>query len=351
LNAPVVNVHAPQSCATCSRTDCHLSFVSRHIEPVTAQTAFVMDEIWPEYYAFLAEHRKDGDQVLAPGLLGARPVRYGWEGGGHPAGWATFSRHMTMRRVVRARGAVRQAAYLKEDEHLALALSRHLDYRAQHLVVYQNFLPFLWREGVLGGRSFDVLMTRYPLRDLHAKLDAFHVQHRDSLTIADFRAPEAVVAAEAEGLAVARRIVTPHHDIAESFGERAVWLDWQRPGPMATQKGDRVAFLGPALTRQGVHEVRDLAHGLAKPLIVFGEMLESVDIWGDLLVEHRAKGADWLNGITAILHPAAITNQPRALLQAIANGVTVYAHPSCGLAPDQFLPLSAFRGGSHIEFL
>jgi hypothetical protein len=54
--------------------------------------------------------------------------------------------------------------------------------------------------------------------------------------------------------------------------------------------------------------------------------------------------ADWLDGIGAILHPAAMTHQPRALLQAIANGVRVYATPACGLAPADYLPLDCFPG-------
>ncbi len=38
-------------------------------------------------------------------------------------------------------------------------------------IICQNLLPFLWRDGVLGGRTFDVLMTRYPLHGMQAILD------------------------------------------------------------------------------------------------------------------------------------------------------------------------------------
>jgi hypothetical protein len=31
----------------------------------------------------------------------------------------------------------------------------------------QNLLPFLWRDGHLGGRTFDVLMTRLPIAKFH----------------------------------------------------------------------------------------------------------------------------------------------------------------------------------------
>ena len=254
-------------------------------------------------------------------------------------GWATLTRHIAMRRVAKARGAVRQAAYLDADLALAQALARRIDYRAAHLVVSQTLLPFLWRDGVLGGRSFDVLMTRYPLTELHARLDAVHARHGESRTIADFRAPEKWVAAETEALAAARRVISPHHDIAQGFGRRGLWLDWQRPPVHPRRAGNRIAFLGPSIARQGAYEVRERAQDLAEPLIVFGADLEGADFWGCIAIERRQMGPDWLDDIGVVLHPAAITHAPRKLIEAVTHGVTVHAHASCGLAPGQFLPL------------
>ena len=291
----------PQSCASCAKFDCHLSFLSRNVVPVQDRVAFVLDEVWPEHRDFVARQRKPDDPVLAPGGLGRPMPRYAWPQAQTPAPLATLRRHWTMRRVAKARGAVRQAAYLRDDERLALALARRIDHRARHLVVSQTLLPFLWREGHLGGRSFDVLMTRYSLAELHARLDAFAARHPDSATIADFRAPDAIVAAEAEALAQARRIVTPHHDIAETFADRAVWLDWRTPAVRERRSGDRVAFLGPTITRQGAREARDIARTLAEPLIVFGGDLEGADFWSGVAVERRGFGPGWLDGVGAII--------------------------------------------------
>ncbi len=339
-----MNAHSPESCATCRRADCHLSFVSRDIAPVGEMAAFVLDDAWPEHRRFVRGQVKPGDQVIAPGLPGLRlGGRYDWGGGERAGLWATAMRHLALRRVARARGAVRQAAYLRADERMARALARRIDYKARHLVVHQALLPFLWRDGVLGGRSFDVLMVRYPLADLHARLDAVFARHPDSPTIHDFRAPGSLVAAEAEALAAARRIVTPHHDIAEGFVERAVWLDWDRPAARPRGSSRRVAFLGPVITRQGAREVRDLARGLAEPLVVFGAELEGEGFWGDVAVERRTFAPGWLDDIAVLLHPAAVTNAPRCLLQAVAAGVTIHAHASCGLAPGDYLPVEAFR--------
>ncbi|MBP2161393.1 MULTISPECIES: hypothetical protein [Asticcacaulis] len=337
-----MTTHSPQSCATCARKDCRLSFVSRDIAPVAERVAWVVDRAWPEYRRFAAAQMKPEDQLLSPGLFGRRLDAYNWPAGEVRAGMATLQRHLMLRQVATARGSVRQAAYLKADEALAAALARHIDYRAQHLVISQVFLPYLWRDGALGGRSFDVLMTRYPLAELHARLDEVAIGHADSTTIADFRAPDALVEQEAEALSAARRIVTPHHDIAEGFGERAVWLDWDQPAPRTRRKGMRTAFLGPVITRQGAHTVREMAKYLAQPLIVFGAELEGADFWGAVPVERRSFGPGWLDDIAAILHPAVVTHEPRRLVEAVAHGVTVYAAPSCGLAPGQYRLLDLY---------
>ncbi len=335
-----MNVHAlqengPHSCATCARADCHLSFISRQIEPVAERTAYVLDEIWPEYRDFVGKQARADDQLLAPGL---GLSRYGWPGAQKRALWATGLRHLSMRRVVRARGGVRQAAYAQADERLAGIFGRSLDYRARHVVVYQTFLPYLWRDGWLGGRSFDVLMTRYPLAELHARLDTAQGTAQ-SRSLSDYRAPDVLVAAETEALAAARRIITPHHDIAEHFIDRALWLDWHRPVSKPPREGTRTAFLGPVIARQGADVARTWAKKLDKPLIVFGTDLEGPDFWQDAPIERRAFTANWLDDIGTILHPAVVTHQPRRLIEARAHGVEILAHASCGLAPGQFTPL------------
>ena len=338
-----MNAHSPASCATCGNADCRLSFVSRDIAPVAERAAFVLDEMWPELRDYVTRVAKPDDQVVFPGLMGRTLPRYAWGRGRTAGGLETARRHMVMRKVARAAGAVRQPAYLEADRQLATALGRRIDYRARHVVVSQTFLPYLWRDGVLGGRSFDVLITRYPLRELQARLDAVAALYPQSPTIADFRAPEALVADEAEALTAARRLVSPHHHIAESFGDRAVWLDWQRPASGVRRTGERVAFLGPAIARQGAHAVRELAAGLTAPLIVFGSDLEGAGFWRGIDVERRTFAPGWMDDIGAILHPAAVTHVPRRLIEAAAHGVAIYAEPTCGLAPGQFLPLSAFR--------
>jgi hypothetical protein len=338
---------APRSCASCDETGCAMN--RRHAvgEPLAARIAYVLDEVWPEYASMVAAARRPGDQLLAPGIAGARPGRYRWPGPAeHRAALATMRRHLAMRRVAKAPGGVRQRAYLAHDRILARALARRIDYRAGHLVVAQAWLPWLDEAGALGGRSFDVVMSRYPLAEIHRRLDAAAAVAGASLTIADFRADAELVARETALLARARRIITPHHGLADLFPGRTIRLAWHRPPAPGRAPGDRVAFLGPTIARQRPDLVRALAGHLERPLIVFGAMLEGPDFWDGVAIERRGFGPDWLDGIGAILHPAALTAQPRRVLAAAAAGVTLYATPECGLDPADYRPIESFPGGA-----
>jgi hypothetical protein len=332
-----------RSCASCGETGCAMNRRHGVMSPPAARASYVLDEVWPEFASMVAASLRAEDQLLAPGLWGARPARYDWPGRArHRASLATLRRHLAMRRVAKASGGVRQRAYLEHDRLVARALARSIDYRAGHLVVAQAWLPWLDEAGALGGRSFDVVMGRYPLAEIHRRLDAAAPATAPSPTIADFRADAGLAEREAELLARARRIVTPHHGLAALFPAQAARLAWHRPPPTARREGERVAFLGPTIARQRPDLARALAGSLATPLIVFGPMLEGEDYWDGAAIERRAFGPAWLDDIAAILHPAALTNQPRRLLEAAAGGVRLYATAECGLDPADYLPLDRF---------
>ena len=245
-----------------------------------------------------------------------------------------------MRRVAKASGAVRQRTYLEHDRRLARRLAAAIDYRARHLVVAQAWLPWFEETGVLGGRTYDVVMGRYPLTKIHRLLDEAAAKMGSSATIADFRASAELVEREARLLSRARRIFTPHAGIASLFPNQAVPLAWHIPKASSPKKGHRVAFLGPTIARQRPDIACSLVARLEEPLVVFGPILE--DFWGGLRIERRTMDDRWLDGIGAILHPATLTHQPRALLEALANGVTIYATATCGLANGDYLPLNRF---------
>jgi hypothetical protein len=313
----------------------------RALQVPDERVAWVLDDVWPETASMVGAAFKRGDQLVAPGILTVWPGRYHWPlRTQRAAAIATACRHLAMRRVASASGAVRQQTYLDHDRLLARKLARSIDYRARHLVIAQAWLPWLDEAGALGGRSFDVVMSRYPLGEIHRLLDEAAAEIGPSATIADFRAPVQLVDREAELLKRARRIYTPHHRIAALFPEQAVQLSWHMPPARQRRLGNRIAFLGPTIARQRPDIARRLATGLNEPLVVFGSVLEPM--WDGLRIERRDRGRNWLDRIAAILHPATITHEPRALLEARASGVVIYATETCGLDPSVYLPLDQF---------
>ena len=221
---------------------------------------------------------------------------------------------------------------------IARSLGRLLAPEATRAWVAQSYLPYLWRDGQLGGRRFSVLMTRPPMAVLHARLDAAHAAHPDRATLADFRAAPELAGWEAEALAAAETVATPHAAIAALFPGRAVLLDWRtpdvprvvRPGP----GGRRIAFPGPVLARKGAYEVREAALALDLEVVLLGADLEGAGFWRGvrtLRPEPGARPYAWLEGVAAVVQPALVEEQPRRLLAACAAGVPVVATSACGL--------------------
>ena len=341
-------MNAPRSCASCDQTGCAMNARHGVTELPAERAAFILDDIWPEYASMVAGIRRPADQLIAPGLVG-RPglARYAWPGAvEHRATVETARRHLTMRRVAKAPGGVRQRAYLDRDAKLGAALAGRIDYRARHLVIAQNWLVPLDRAGVLGGRSYDVLMNRYPFAEIHRLLDRTACEVGPSDTISDFRAPEVLVERETRLLAAARHIVTPHYGIGSLFPGQWTQLAWHRPPHGAANRGERTAYLGPSLSRNRPDIARRIALNLDQPLIVIGDS-PGASAWEGVMVEHRSRGPGMFDDVDRLIHPATMTTQPRALLTALARGIVVCATPPCGLAPEDYKPLSGFPAAPH----
>jgi len=316
---------AVESCETCGVKECF-----RHPETLGLAngsiTAWLVDAFWPEHDRYMHAERGSGDWLFTP-LDGQRNYRWDSEGFStvQQSRALVLKRSIISRRLA-AQGAERQRALLKLDEQLARSFARRIPFEATHLVVSQNLLPFLWRDGVLGGRTFDVLMTRLPMVELQATLDRAAKRWPDSPTLADFRADESLIAAETAALDEAKNWITPHSEIAQLAGTRAVKLDWEIPEKPTTARGDRILFPASTLGRKGAWEMRSLE--LETPLLLAGPNLESPDFWCDRDVERTEFKLD---GIAAVVFPAWIENQPRRLLQAVAAGIPVVASDACGL--------------------
>ncbi len=331
---PVAAAAQPNSCMSCGVEDCF-----RHHPPSAdcERTAVLVDEWWPEWQAYL-DRGDFRSALLCRPLDGTRfrKPNYRWDASGF--GKVTSATFTTLRRAwamrsLREQGAARQEALLEWDQRLARALARKLRPEHTHLIVSQNLLPFLWRDGILGGRTFDVFMTRLPLAELHRELDRAATLHPESETCADFRAPHSLLDSESEALAAANRWITPHAHVAQLAGGRSLLLPWSVRAASRTKALEgppRICFPATTLCRKGAYELREAARELDLEIVCTGGQLEGADFWSGLRVT-QTNPEDWLRGVSAVALPAFFENRPRRLLQAIAAGVPVIASTACGL--------------------
>jgi hypothetical protein len=331
------------TCATCDRAACFRHERAAGGEQV-GRTAYLLDECWPEFRAYV-NHSRRGDDVIGVPLDGSRwrLARYGWDVGGFSkvatAPPATLARAVAVRRL-KDHAPARRAAELRGAERLARRLSRVLTADVTDVCVAQSLLPFLWRAGQLGGRRFSVLLTRTPMHLIHARLDAAATAHPERASLTDFRAPDWIVRPEREALAHAERIVTPHAELAELFDDRALRLDWQVPTIAPARRDPAatcIAFPGPTIARKGAFELREVARALDLDVLLLGSDLEGADFWDGVRVHRPAAADHWLDRVAAVVQPAQYEERPRHLLAALAAGVPVIATAGCGLAPQAWL--------------
>jgi hypothetical protein len=330
-------VREAASCGSCDQTSCllHEHHHGGGAKVVAGRRAFVVDEFWPEFAAYVETARQPEDAICAPDFRR-------WSAAGFKEAHAA-KRQGVMRslgwRLTPPQGAARRSADAGSTASIAEALARRLPTDATDITVAQSLLPQLWRSGALGGRTVRVLMTRLPIGVLQARLDAAFAAHPDRPTLSDYRAEPWFAEAEAEALAAADEIVTPHAEIAALFEGRATLLDWHRPSPpsAAPARGDVFTFPGPTVARKGAFEVREAARRLGAKLRPVGAELEGPDFWSGVAVDRP--GGSWLEGVRAVVHPALAEGAPRRVLEALAAGVPVIATAAAGLPPQPGLTI------------
>lgn len=330
------------ACDTCGVETCATHLESPTPGQVGPRSAFLLDAWWPEFEGYLHAGAQPGDRILTPWPLpgGRHPWGAGLPLARRGAPFLALLRSLASRRL-RSQGAVRQAALLRWDERMAQSIAQWLRPEDSHLVVSQNWLPFLWAEGHLGGRTFDVLVHRQPLDRLQDHLDSALRDHPESPTLGDFRAPAPVVQWEREALTLARRWVTPHVALADQGGAKAHRVPWCTPPALPrTPRPGHILFPASTLGRKGAHALRQAIRGLpGVTLHLGGPVLEAPDFWAGLPVS--TDGGNLLD-MEAVVLPAAIEHQPRTLLRALAAGIPVVATPACGLPPQPGLHLVPF---------
>ena len=327
---------AAHSCASCAQDSCFRH--EKHEPQVTAsdstRTLCLLDEAWPEFIDWVQQNANADDVLATPRPLEA--LRNLPWARAHTARLFALDRSIQVRRARDA--ARRNTAQFKCNQDLSRALCRALSPDIERVVVAQSLLPFVWRSGVLGGREFDVLMTRPPLEMLHQRLDEALRSHPERSQLGDFRAPLDLIRDEERALEAARACITPHAHLASLLEARRLEvrkLEWQRPASTCSRARSArraIAFPGPTSARKGAHDVRAVARELDLEVVLGGSELEGAGFWSGVRTRRVARGDDsWLRGVSAVVQPAIYEEQPRALLRALAQGVPVVATRECGL--------------------
>jgi hypothetical protein len=326
----------PNSCVTCGVGECHR--VVNNSSPANfGRTTFLVDEYSPEFDKYIRDNKTSNDVLLLP-LDGNtfRKGNYAWTTDGFASMRQSFlvtAKRSYRSRKLAAQGAARQQNLLRMYEELAASYARRLRYDVLHLTVQQNLLPFLWRNGCLGGRTFDVLMTSLPMKEIQRSLDRAYDLHPESTTLGDFRADPDLVEAEMEALRCARRIITAHTKIASLFPRRGQLIDWKIPEIASVKKhtSTKPHIIFPATTvgRKGCYELREAIRGLDVKLILLGPIIESTNFWQGFDV---GRGDEhWVTLADVVVLPAFVEHRPRRLIAAAAAGIPVIASRACGV--------------------
>jgi VanW like protein len=325
------------SCPSCGETSCFRHKSIAYLPQLTGdeKSAFIVDEVWPEFQAWIASSHTDQDCLITP-IDGDRwrQPQYAWNVVGFDS--VRHATTQTLLRAYRSRkvsryGAARLKSQLESTERMAATLASQIPFDSRHLVIAQSYLPFFFKEGHLGGRTYDVLATRLPLHNLQARLDEEALKHPERKTLSEFRAPSWLVEMELEAYEGAKRIISPNAELVQLAGDRGVLLPWNLPQPRSHTPGKSIAFPGPTAARKGCYELREVARELDLEIVLLGSELEGTDFWQGVKTRRVVSGENWLDGVCAVVQPALVEERPRRLLQAIASGVPVICSPACGL--------------------
>ena len=330
-----------RGCLTCDELTC-FRHKERSATQVAGSTAILVNAWTPEFARHLGRDTAPADWFL-PWVRPARRAAGTWlptgDGARHVACAASMRRMLLLRSQAGEQGG-RQAAVLRGDAAIATAHARRLQAWHTHLVVDQSLLASLVRNGALGGRSYDVLVHALPAGELQRRLDAAARHWPQAPSLRDFRVDDAHCEAELRGLDGARRLVTPHAEVARHLRatcdapvETVDWILPAREERLPRERGEVpvVVFAASALARKGAQEMAQALRRLGWRLLVLGTPSRDAALWRGIEVEHVGYRSAWLARADVVALPAFIEHSPRALLAALARGIPVVATRECGL--------------------
>jgi hypothetical protein len=333
-----------RGCLGCEESQCFRHARHLGLRGQQERAAALLDAWTPEFSEYLATQQSERFAPVPLRLAFWRRRDKAWTDATWLARWASLRGALWRRIWARRGGGRRQSAVLDTQRWLAEAYAAALTPLHTRLIVDQALLPHLELRGALAGREIEVLAHALPFGEIHARLDRAVQRWPEEETLRDFRAPCALVEAEARGLARARRLVTAHADVAavlsEAHGGKLVQLAWAeapvRAAPANTGPSPLLLFAAPALARKGALELAAALRGLDCGLRTLGR--PEAAAWPGVRLDTSAP-VDPFDGVAAVVLPAHVEHAPRLLLSALARGLPVIATPACGLAAQPGLHL------------
>ncbi|MCL2884171.1 MAG: VanW family protein [Oscillospiraceae bacterium] len=350
-------------CTWCGRTDCYLH--APNMLSHTHKTYLSIEEEWPEFVTWRKKFMKEEDRLISPSttrnlfskLARRRYIRLGNK---------EYKRTEKLcqkngRYIFNWRKYPIPIAHNARFCLLAKGIAKQLKVSDTYLIVPQPLLVWLYREGALAGRQYDVLMTALPIPEIEKRLDAamerygFKVENgyyeatnpanpcgEGGVTLGDFRAPAELVNAEAEALAGASALISPHKKIVEWAGDRGIALKWLLPEPVASvssssdDRSFKILLAGVSLARKGIFDVRNALRNVDfdYELLLLPSALESRDFWKGMNVRTVQSMEEGVALCDAVVLPAVVEHNPRGLLLALASQKPTIASGVCGLPEE-----------------
>lgn len=323
-------------CLSCGNLSCYKNENNNSIKKLKSNTAYVLDEYWYEYNEYINTIIKPVDEIIIPlkNNYIYNPARYRWniktDVRTKDVKINTIKRALNLR-LNTSKNIFKQTSIA--DELIANSMAKLISLETTHLVISQNLLPFLYKSGILGGRTYDVLMTRLPIDKLQNKLDRAYETHNASKILNDFRADKNLIEIENKALNQARYVISPHQEIIQLYNNKAISLKWHfNVKNKYNPKGKKILYPSSALGRKGAYEVKRLAKEMNLSLIVLDGPEEFNNFWEGINIELFKNNYE---DVGLVIYPPYVENQPRKLLKAIEKNIPVVTTNACGLKPDK----------------
>ncbi|CAG5083201.1 VanW family protein [Parvicella tangerina] len=240
---------------------------------------------------------------------------------------------------------------MSQDLKLAKRIQKILPIEVTHITVSQDLALHFQELGVFGGRTFQILMTRLPLQQLHKRLDYAFQIHPYSPTLTNYRASDLLVELEQKILLNAHKLITTHQEIAKLHQKKTVLIDFEQSLGVSNSlvNTNRLNVLLPhsALARKGIYEVLKLQREHSFHLIIGGK---SVDQNGMLdHIDYSHFDGDF-SKVDLIISPTYVEHYPKLILEGLAAGIPAIVSEAVGLSKVSHQEITILETGKYELF-